>query len=580
MISYLRFKFRHRIRQLRRSIHQGRAWLSNYLNRHLYGSWKKLSDVRWVVIAWILVFVVSSWGILAGMASADNHYLATAPVDGGIYSEGIDGKVTAVNPLFIENSASDDVSKLVFSGLTRINSARQVEGDLANNWDISADKKTYTFHLRPDVTWHDGRPFTANDVAFTIDRVQNPDTRSSLASNWKGVSYQIIEPFTIQITLPVSYAPFLSTATMGILPKHILENVRPNLLKTHEFNQKPIGTGPYKLPALDSHQQTIELEANKKYYLGKPYIDKFEFYQFASSNEYIEGYAKKQIQGFAINKPVLYDKVNKIEDITIHHLNLPAYAGAFFNMRSPNLADPRMRQALAYATNKDSLVKDQLHNQAIAVPYPILAGYSGFDTTAPRYEYNESTAQSLAEAIGKSNLANTTITIATLKNSSYEDVAAALKTMWEKLGLHVQVNAMDLGQLQQTAIRPRNYDILLYGQDLGIDSDVYSYWHSSQMTDPGLNVSNYSNAEVDKLLEAGRIAKDPIYKQNKYAAFLQAWSKDLPAIILYTPFYNYAQANNIGGFSAQKITEPSDRFYNIQKWFINTTRKPKSQVNQ
>lgn len=125
--------------------------------------------------------------------------------------------------------------------------------------------------------------------------------------------------------------------------------------------------------------------------------------------------------------------------------------------------------------------------------------------------------------------------------------------MWEKLGLHVEINAMDLGALQQTAIRPRNYDVLLYGQDLGVDSDVYSYWHSSQVSDPGLNVSNYSSVEVDKLLEAGRIAKDSEYRQSRYAAFLQAWSKDLPAIILYTPFYNYAQSDALHGFSAQKF---------------------------
>lgn len=111
-----------------------------------------------------------------------------------------------------------------------------------------------------------------------------------------------------------------------------------------------------------------------------------------------------------------------------------------------------------------------------------------------------------------------------------------------------------------------------------MDSDVYSYWHSSQVSDPGLNVSNYSSVEVDKLLEAGRIAKDSEYRQSRYAAFLQAWSKDLPAIILYTPFYNYAQSDALHGFSAQKISEPSDRFYNVEKWYLNTSLQPKSTV--
>jgi peptide/nickel transport system substrate-binding protein len=580
MNSYFSFKFRHSVRKTKRSIHAWRIWFFNYINRHLYGGWKKLGEIKWMVTAMILVFIVATIGIANQMASANTHYLTLAPRQGGSYAEAVDSKITSVNPLFADNSASDDAAKLVFSGLTRINSQRQVDGDLATSWDISADKKTYTFHLRPGVKWHDGAPFTADDVAFTISRVQNPDTRSGLASNWTNVTTQVIDPLTIQFNLPASYGPFLSNATLGILPKHILENVRPSLLKTQAFNQKPIGTGPYKLTQLDPTKQYVDLQANSNYYLGAPNITKFQFVEFSSNDEYLEGYAKAQVQGFAISKPSLLAKVDKIETININHLNLPAYAGAFFNMKSANLADPRLRQALAYATDKNSIVQNQLHNQAIAVPYPILAGYSGFDANVPRYSYSLAQAQDLAAQIGAEKLKDTTIVIATLKDSNYEAVAEALKKMWEPLGIHVVVNAMSLGQLQQTAIRPRNYDVLLYGQDLGIDSDVYSYWHSSQVNDPGLNVSNYSNAEVDKQIEGGRIAKDPAYKQVRYSGFLQAWSKDLPAIILYTPFYNYALSDEVHGFSAKKITEPSDRFYNIQNWYINSTLQPKANVKK
>ncbi len=578
MGSYLKFKTNRSLRRFKRSFHIWEVWFRNYLNRHLVGGWKKLGEVRWMIICMILVVTVSIWGIVGQISSANSHYLVAAPLSGGTYAEAISNKVVTVNPLFTDNPGSSDVSRLVFSGLTRVNSNRQIEGDLASSWDISSDKKTYTFHLRPNVVWHDGTKFTAEDVAFTIARVQNPDTRSGESANWSNVRYQVIDPLTIVFTLPTSYGPFLSNATLGILPKHLLENVRPNLLKTHEFNQKPVGTGPYILPQLDPHLQTIELLANKKYYFGAPNITKFNFVEYPSSNDYVDGYAKQQIMGFAIGNTQQFEKVSKIDSVTIHHLNMPAYAGAFFNMKSPELSDPRMRQALAYATDKKSLVSNQLHNQAIAVPYPILAGYSGFDANAPRYDYNLSAAKDLMQKIGQANTNNTTITIATLKNSSYAEVAEALKTQWEKLGIKVEVNEMDLGTLQQTAIRPRNYDVLLYGQDLGIDSDVYSYWHSSQVTDPGLNVSNYSNPEVDKQLEAGRIAKDADYRQTRYAAFLQAWSKDLPAIILYTPFYNYAQSDTLHGFSAQKISEPSDRFYDVQKWYLNTTLQPKAKT--
>lgn len=579
MASYFRFQLNRNSRRFRRNSLVWRQWFLRYSQRHIYGGWQKFGSSRWLFVSWILIIIVSLWGLSSQITSMNNRYLTRAAAYGGTYSEGLVGNVKAVNPLFPENSATQDVTSLVFSGLTRIDSKRQIEGNLASNWDISADKKSFTFHLRPNIKWQDGAPLTADDVAFTISRIQNPDTRSPLAGNWNGVKYEVIDANTITLSLPNSYSSFLFNTTVGIIPKHLLEKVRPALLKTYEFNQKPVGSGPFKLREIKDGQDELLLDANTNYYLGKPYLEQFRFVQYQSTDDFLTGYLKKQISGFAITKPDLEKQTKQIEDITIHHLSLPAYSALFFNVRSPIMSNVNLRQALSYATDKDSIVANQLDGQAVKVNYPILAGYSGFDSTAMKYAYDPQKAKDILAGMDQSQLKNTHLRIVTLKGSVYEQVASAVKDMWAEVGIQADVVAVPLNELQQNYIRPRNYDVLLYGQDVGIDSDMYAYWHSSQAADPGLNLSQYANTEADKFLETGRNAKDATYKNGRYATFLQLWTKDIPAIILYSPFYNYAQNNSVGGLSADKLVEPSDRFLDVQKWYVQTREATRSSIH-
>ena len=231
------------------------------------------------------------------------------------------------------------------------------------------------------------------------------------------------------------------------------------------------------------------------------------------------------------------------------------------------MSDIKVRQAMAYAISRKAIIDTNLNGEAALSYYPIPAGFVGFNPNAQKYETDQVKAK---ELITQANVGKANIRIVTLKNPTYEKIANTLAGYWKQIGLNPEVITADSVQLQQNFIRSRNYDILLYGQNLGIDSDVYSFWHSSQISDPGLNVSSYKNTEVDQLLEAGRLAKDVSYKASRYSAFVEKWANDLPAIILYSPYYNYAQSDLVKGFEAKKIAEPSNRFYNVYDWyFIN-----------
>ena len=168
MSSYTGFTFHRLVRRWRRDIKLWQAWTINYLNRHVFGAWHKLGKTRWLVASWAFIVFVSLWGLLAQMSSLNSSLKQATPQKGGIYREAILGQVKSINPLFADNSATEDVNSLVFSGLTKINGNREIVPDLAESWDVSADKKSYTFKIRKNAKWQDGIAITANDIAFTI----------------------------------------------------------------------------------------------------------------------------------------------------------------------------------------------------------------------------------------------------------------------------------------------------------------------------------------------------------------------------------------------------------------------------
>ena len=212
--------------------------------------WQKLPSVlnkkeRYFIIGFAILAILScsSWIIV--------HRLNTtvvAPAYGGSFSEGIVGNPQYINPILSQANDSDrDVTELIFSGLTKYNSKGEIVPNLAEKYSIGDNGKLYEFFLRKDVKWHDGKPFNADDVIFTINTIQNPDFRSPLRVNWVGVEVERVDDYTIKFTLKNAYAPFLANTTIGIIAKHIWEKIPSTDFSLSPENLNPVGTGPYKL---------------------------------------------------------------------------------------------------------------------------------------------------------------------------------------------------------------------------------------------------------------------------------------------------------------------------------------------
>lgn len=566
------------MRRARRQVRLLNAWTLHYLQRHVYGAWRRLLFAGWRFYLILLLLLVSLFGIVRQLNSLDNYYLATVPVAGGSYSEGLVGQVKILNPILIDSGASSDVDKLIFSGLTQFDGNGQITSDMAKSWSNTPDFRSFSFVMKDNLRWQDGAALTANDVAFTIGLIQNPDTRSSLISNWKGVKTTVVNPTTIKFDLPASYPSFLNLTTVGILPQHLLAKVDPAALRLSEFNQRPIGSGPFSFDSYTEQNQTIHLQRNGRYYAGVPKLDSVTFQLYAEPSQLPDGYSKKQILGFGDGSPSQLKTMQKLSQVNLRKLDRPGYIALFLNTQRGILKDKATRRDIAASLNRQALTKlpDGANGAARAQDLPLIPAQFGVSyTTQLVYDPNAAKAE-LSKLYGNKI---PTLNLATVNSPELMATATEIQHQLATVGVKVTITAVDLDSLEQDYIRPRRYDMILFGQNTGADWDTYNFWHSTQVADPGLNLSGYKSPDADKYLESARLAKDPTNRKNKILGFLQTWDADTPAVVLYSPYYLYAQNKIVTSSPLQTLITPPDRFYNIQTWAVRYERVAKNSVH-
>ncbi|MEK7151769.1 MAG: ABC transporter substrate-binding protein [Patescibacteria group bacterium] len=555
----------------------------------------------------LILFLISIISLITIPFSTYYHFTKSVPDYGGELTEGLVGSPKHINPTLAQsNDVDKDLTNLIYSGLVKYDVLGKIKGDLAESYTISEDGLTYTFKLRNNLKWHDNKPLTADDVVFTILTTQNADYSSSQRILWQGVEVDKIDDLTVIFKLKNKYAQFIANATLGILPKHIWENIKPVNFGLSEFNLKPIGSGPYKFSKIRrdtlGNVKSYEIASFDKYHLGKPYISKIIFKFYSSENVAIEAYNNNDVDGLGVISAQNLNLIHFLGQLKTKRLNLPRYFAIFFNQNhSKQLSDKNVRLSLNYATNKQELINKILSNNGKLVTSPMMPGIIDIPDSIPKHEYNIELANKLLEDGGWKYPVSSSDNIRIRQKSSpapknknekpgepnkleirlttsdwpeLVSVANEIKKQWEVVGVNILVEILPLPELQQ-AIKEREYDALLFGEVLALDPDPFSFWHSSQKRDPGLNLALYDNNNADKLLEDARQILDRSARISKYDDFQKIVVQDMPAIFLYSPDYLYAQPIKIKGNDTTSISIPADRFDNINEWYIETKRSKK-----
>jgi peptide/nickel transport system substrate-binding protein len=528
------------------------------------------------------IFVVSGLTLLFQLNSS---LMVEVPAYGGSFTEGLIGSPRFVNPVLAISDTDKDLVSLVYSGLLKVSKDGGFEPDLASSYEVSSNGTVYDFKIKDNAYFHDGKAVTVDDIIFTINKVLDPVIKSPKKANWDGVLVEKVSDKEVKFTLGKPYTPFLSALTLGILPKHIWENVTSEEFPFSQFNINPVGSGPYKVEKISRNSggipTTITFSSWEKYTLGRSKIQSITFKFFQNETDLMKAYGDKSVDNVAGLSPTSANKIGTNGNL-VNNISLPRVFGVFLNQNvAPIFLNKEIREALDQATPKKRIVDEVLYGFGRVLDGP-----------TPSYVEEDSQAAGDIEAAKASLLkagwkANTdgilqkktkketilfSFSITTSDAPELKQTAEILKEAWEKLGASVSIKVFEAGDLSQNVIKGRKYDALLFGEVVEDDSDLYPFWHSSARNDPGLNISLYANITVDKALEDMQKETSAQMKAQNEEIVASEIKKDTPAIFLFSPDLLYATTPKIKNATFKSVSSLNERFLYINDWYIETDK--------
>ncbi len=547
------------------------------------------SGDRFLLKGMAVVFMAS---LLWFVVSVNAATLVQIPNRGGTLREGIIGTPRFVNPILAATTADQDLTTLIYAGLMKLGHDGILVPHIAESITVSEDGRTYDVHLRAEVTFHDHTPLTTDDVIFTISRIKDITTKSPLRASFDGVTMERINEREMRFILTEPYEPFMENLTVGILPKHIWEQVNTDALPFSQHNVEPIGAGPYMISKITRNSSGIpesyELVPYANYFDTSPKITSISVSFYSTEEMLVDALQKKQIDSAGGLSPHSITTLTQASvPFTLMTTPLPRTFALFFNQNQmPLFRDNAVRAALAVTVDREQLVKEVLDGYGVAIDSPIPPGF-GIDVTQKEHLDGISALDHAREVLRdggwKINDAtkkwekkdgDKTLTlefsISTANTDVFGTTAKLLKTRWEELGIPVTIKQFEQSDLVQTVIRPRQYDALLFGTVVGRDLDFFSFWHSSQRNDPGLNVALYANVTTDTLLANMRSHTTPNDRANIYQKFSDVIAEETPAIFLYVPTYTYVVSPLIHNISLAGVAHGTERFSTVNEWYMET----------
>jgi len=496
-----------------------------------------------------------------------------------------------LNPILWTDNASSEVGSMMYNALTYVNPDDLTSApDLAKSWDISDDGLTFTFYLRDDVAWHDGAPFTAEDVKFTYDSILNPDInsirRADLAEILTTTQIIVRDDYTIEFQLNQVDASFLCCkTTYGIIPKHILGELTPEEFNAAEFNTlAPIGTGQFMFRewVKDDH---VALVKNPNYFEGAPHAD---FWYFKVVEDATVEFAQLQTGEVDYSENVtasLWEEALRQEQLNC--APYPQFAFTFYVYqldpeKSTLFQDVRTRRALLMGLDRPAMVDSILFGLAEvadSVVPPISWAHN--PDNAPVYGYDAEGAKQLLdeagwrdedgdgvrEAHGVQDVEDGTPLRFELHtnsgNTEREQDVVAMQQFWAELGVDAQPTPIEWNALLAELTETYEYEMILVGFGWDIDPDQKTMWHTDSYGG-GFNMNRYSNPELDDILDAALQTVDLEERKAYYYEMQRILAEDVPAPILY-----FKQGTGCANKRVHEIhINDIENGYNSHEWWV------------
>jgi peptide/nickel transport system substrate-binding protein len=510
------------------------------------------------------------------------------PAPGGIFAEGMVGAPLYLNPLLSDNQPIDhELVSLIFDGLTRYGVDGRLQPALAQSWQVAEDNLSVHFSLREDATWHDGQPVTTNDVAFTYGLMQADDFPgpADLKTLWQSVTINVIDEQTIEFVLMEPYSPFLDATTRGIMPAHLLRDVTAASLPNHPFNLAPVGTGPFLVePGQDwrANGRLRLIPAPTQWPQGTQ-LTALEFHFYPDENSLVAAFANGEIQ--AVNRVTAESLPILAADphLRLFTAPLPRYTALFFNVSESGATAVQslaVRQALAYALDRNKLVDEALNGQAVPLEGPYLPSSWAYNPVLlTPYSYQPVTATNLLETAewtlpegattrqqGEQTL---NLRLLVLNNPTHQALAQIIAEQWASLGITAEWATADDVNALRTALIERTFDVALVEINPPGDPDLYDFW-SQEAIVRGQNFAGWNNRRASEALEAARQIWSVGERRPYYDTFLRLFNSDLPALTLFQHVYTYGVTDEVNGVEIGRIDSSRDRYQTFANWYTLT----------
>ena len=510
------------------------------------------------------------------------------PAAGGIYVEGVLGSASLINPILTSggaqtNSLSEDAVALVFEGLTALDEKGRVSPALATGWEATGGDTVFEFQLRRGVSWHDDAPFTAADVVFRIQAIQDPQFQGdpALHALWRSVTVERVDDFTVRFTLTEPFPSFLYYTTIGLLPAHLLSDVPAADLPSTAFSTgQPVGTGVFMLDSVSPER--VVLAANPAYWGSKSFLERVEFWSFGDEDALLASYERGEIDAFRVSRSRNPSDLARLANLQLFSSEQAGYGAVFLNLKreaAPFFQQLEVRQAMLYGTDRQALIDTALNGQGLVAGSPLPSMLWAYDPAVRQYAYDPERAAGLLDASGWSDSDGDRIrdsggtpfrfSLLTGPGLTMARIADGLAQQWQAIGLDVTVRQVSAEELP-VLVRSRGFDAILAEVTLSGDPDPYPLWHSTQATQPGQNITGFANEQADLAMEEARTSADPEQQSAAYATFQQIFAEQVPALLLYYPIYTYAVDAQVHGVQLAPVLRASDRFRTVADWYKET----------
>jgi peptide/nickel transport system substrate-binding protein len=523
-------------------------------------------------------------------ASVDNRAedaaTSSTPAYGDTFIQASIGDIGGLIPSLTSDQSSHEVGGLIYDGLVKLDKDLNMAPAMAESWTYSPDCLDLTFKLRKDVKWHDGHPFTADDVVFTYQTMINPKTPAPFKEGFLLVKdAQAPDPYTVRVRYDKPYARAVETWGTYILPKHLLQSFADaGTLRESPQNSRPIGTGPYRFQEWKPGEKVV-LTANADYFEGRPYLSRIVYRVIPSqATIFLELKALgvdyvSTLTGMQYSRQTEYPAFRK----AYHKFRYPASDYTFFgfNLKDPRFADRRVREAFAHAINKQELIDGVRLGLAREANGPIRPGTWAYTDKVVHYDYDPEKAKALlAEAGWKDRDGDGvvedkdgkpfTLTIRTNQgNDERKKIAEIIQQRLKEVGINADIQLIEWAAFIKEFVKPRRFEVVVLGLGTGTDPDQFVVWHSSQRGPDQMNRTGYANPEVDALLEAGRSSCVQSERVRYYHRIQEILAQDLPMVFLYFRDALPVVSARIHGVSPA----PAGILYNFDEWYVPKTQQ-------